>query len=86
MRLPSVGWVVLSGFAVLILAAYVLDRGIFIGSEVQSELAPLDGRKAEYVYTKHCYYLHFARIDELRTSSTTDDRDTDRYVCQMFSR
>ena len=86
MRLPPVSLAVFSGLAVLILAAYVLDRGIFIGSEVQSELASLDGRKAEYVYTKHCYYLHFTRIDELRTSSTTDDRDTDRYVCQMFSR
>jgi hypothetical protein len=41
MRLPSVGWAVLSGLAVLILAAYVLDRGIFIGSEVQSELADI---------------------------------------------
>jgi hypothetical protein len=72
--------------AVLIPAGYVLDRGILIGSEVQREPAAFDGRNAEYVYAKHCYYLHFAGIDELRTSSATEHRDIDRYVCQMFSR
>jgi len=37
MRLPSVCWAFF-GFAVLIPAGYVLDRGIFIGSDVQREL------------------------------------------------
>jgi hypothetical protein len=85
MRLPSVGWAFF-GMAVFIPAGYVLYRGILIGSEVQRELAPLNGRNAEYIYTKHCYYLHFAGIDELRTSSATEHRDAVRYVCQMFSR
>ena len=85
MRMPTIGWAFF-GLAVLIPAGYVLDRGIFIGSEVQREVAAFDGRTAEYVYTKHCYYMHFARIDELRTSSANEHRDTDQYVCQMFSR
>jgi hypothetical protein len=85
MRMPTIGWAFF-GLAVLIPAGYVLDRGIFIGSEVQREVSAFDGRNAEYVYTKHCYYLHFAGIDELRTSSAKEHRDTDRYVCQMFSR
>jgi hypothetical protein len=85
MRLPFVCWAFF-GLAVLIPAGYVLDRGIFIGSDVQRELGALDGRNVEYVYTRHCYYLSFAGIDELCTSSSTELRDTDRYVCQMFSR
>jgi hypothetical protein len=85
MHMPTIGWAVF-GLAVLIPAGYVLDRGIFIGSEVQREMAPVDGLKAEYIYTKHCYYLHFARIDELRTSSAKEHLDANRYVCQMFSR
>ena len=60
MRLPPVGWAFFS-LTVLIVGGYVLNRGSFGGSEVQSTGTRYDER---VLYAKHCRYLHFSGMKD----------------------
>jgi len=75
MKIPSVGWAFFA-LAVIVLIGYVLNRGIYIGSEV---------RRSPYGYAKHCRYLHFAGAkDGLAFFSEPTPEEADKKVCGMF--
>ena len=83
MKLPPVGWAFF-GLAVVILAGYVLNRGLFIGSEMLPEpITLMDGRKLT-LYSKRCHYLHFAGIKYQQTVGQEGYDRVSEVVCQMF--
>ncbi len=83
MKMPPVGWAFF-GLAVLVLAGYVLNRGIFIGSDVRSSVHT---SSTGYVtlFQKHCRYLHFTGTseDEPVTWRQTS-AEAERHLCRMF--
>jgi hypothetical protein len=79
MKIPSVGWAFF-GLAVVILAGYVLNRGIYIGSYATSQRHS----SGMMFYGKTCRHLHFTGITESsRTTSTTPEEAATR-LCRMF--
>ena len=77
MRLHSVRWVLL-GFAVLLLA-YGLNRGILVGSTIES--AKLSDQYPVPFYKKHCRYLFFTGIQQVWTSSESTREDAVKTSC-----
>jgi hypothetical protein len=51
MKLPPSGWVFFA-FVIAVLIGYVLNRGIYVGSEIRSVSIASDR-----LYTKNCKYL-----------------------------
>ncbi len=83
MKLPPVSWAFF-GLAVLILAGYVLNRGLFIGSEMLPEpITTSDGRKLT-LYSKRCHYLHLAGIKYQQTVGQEGYERVSAVVCRMF--
>jgi hypothetical protein len=85
MKLPPVGWAFF-GLAVVVLAGYVLNRGIFIGSDVRPRALTLTGGQMVTVYSKHCRYLHFTGFSDDRSLGENDTAKADAYLCPMFGR
>lgn len=83
MRVPTVGWAFF-GLAVLILAGYVLNRGLFIWGTINPEPMVVSGTQYVTKYAKHCRYLHFAGINDRSISRNDTEEQAARYVCQMF--
>lgn len=78
MRLPSVRWAVL-GLAVVVLAGYGLNRGILVGSTI--EAARLSDDYPVPFYKKHCRYLFFNGIQQVRTSSVSTREEAEKSSC-----
>jgi hypothetical protein len=55
MKLSSLRWPLL-GLAVIILAGYLLTRGLYIGSAIDVSMRQGEGR---FLYSKSCHYLYF---------------------------
>jgi hypothetical protein len=78
MKLPPVGWAFF-GLTILIVTGYVLNRGLFIGSEV---LPYVD--RVEHAYSKHCRYLFFTGTqDRAMWPQNTHDKAGNAF-CSMF--
>jgi hypothetical protein len=85
MRVPSVGWAFF-GLAVIVLAGYVLNRGIYIGSDTRpARIAVADGIN-KTVYRKYCRFLHFTGVREDWMAGQSTEEEADKNLCSMFDR
>jgi hypothetical protein len=83
MRVPSVGWAFF-GLAVLALTGYVLNRGIYIGSDTTAEREEIISGVSKRVYKKYCRYLHFAGVREDWRATEDFEADANNALCSMF--
>ena len=83
MKVPTVGWAFF-GLAVLVLAGYVLNRGIFIGSDVRQSTFKYRDGSSEQQYVKHCRYLHFTGIEDDAFWAKDSYERADSELCRMF--
>jgi hypothetical protein len=82
MRVPSVGWAFF-GLAVVVLIGYVLNRGIFIGSDIQPDVYATS-KGVGVQYKKYCRYLHFTGIREDFLTLSDTAEEADKSLCSMF--
>ncbi|MGY3584812.1 hypothetical protein ACVIGB_006129 [Bradyrhizobium sp. USDA 4341] len=80
MRIHSVGWAFF-GLA-LLLAGYVLNRGILVGSHVTAEHWPPENPGA-YLYYNRCNYLHLGGVHSVKLGAK-EKVEAESFVCQMF--
>lgn len=77
MRLRSARWVF--GLAIMILVGYGLNRGILVGSRI--ETARLSDEYPVPFYKKHCRYLFFNGIQQVWTSSESTREEAEQSSC-----
>jgi hypothetical protein len=78
MRFSSALWA-LFGLAVILLAGYGLNRGILVGSGI--ETARLSDQYPVPFYKKHCRYLFFTGIQQVWTSSKSTREEAEKSSC-----
>jgi hypothetical protein len=78
MRLPSVRWALL-GLAVIIAAGYSLNRGVLVGSRI--ETARLSDAYPVPFFKKHCSYLFFNGVQEVWTSAESTREAAEQSSC-----
>ena len=78
MRLLSTRWA-LFGLAIVILAGYGLNRGVLVGSRI--ETARLSDNYPVPFYKKHCRYLFFTGIQQVWTSSESTREEAEQSSC-----
>ena len=78
MRLQTAGWALL-GLAVVALAGYGLNRGIYVGSRI--ETARLSDEYPVPFYKKHCRYLFFTGIEQVWTASESTREEAENTSC-----
>jgi hypothetical protein len=83
MRLRTVGWALL-GLAVVVPAGYVLNRGVLVGSKI--ETARLSDDYPVPFYKKHCRYLFFTGIQQAWTSSESTREEAENSSCATLKR
>lgn len=77
MRLLSARWVL--GLAIVISVGYGLNRGILVGSRI--ETARLSDDYPVPFYKKHCRYLFFNGIQQVWTSSELTREEAEQSSC-----
>lgn len=83
MRLRTVGWAFL-GLAVVVPAGYALNRGVLVGSRI--ETARLSEDYPVPFYKKHCRYLFFTGIQQVWTSSESTWEEAENIACATLKR
>ena len=78
MRLPSAPWALL-GLAAVLLLGYGLNRGILVGSRI--ETARLSDAYPVPFYKKHCRYLFFTGIQQVWTTSESTREEAENSSC-----
>ena len=78
MRLPSIRWTLL-GLAVVLSAGYGLNRGILVGSKI--ETARLSDDYPVPFYRKHCRYLFFNGVQQVLTNSESTREEAESSSC-----
>jgi hypothetical protein len=78
MRLRSVPWVLL-GLAVILSLGYGLNRGILVGSKIES--AQLSDAYPVPFFKKHCRYLFFTGVQQVWTSSESTREEAEQSSC-----
>lgn len=78
MRLPSARWASL-GLALVMLAGYALNRGVLVGSRI--ETAKLSDDYPVPFYKKHCRYLFFTGVQQVWTSSESTREEAEKSSC-----
>jgi hypothetical protein len=80
MRLSPMRWALL-GFAVAVIlsAAYFLNRGVLVGSKI--ETARLSDAYPVPFYKKHCRYLFFNGIQQVWTASESTREEAENSSC-----
>jgi hypothetical protein len=78
MRLLSARWA-LFGLAIVILVGYGLNRGVLVGSRI--ETARLSDNYPVPFYKKHCRYLFFNGIQQVWTSSESTREEAENSSC-----
>ena len=78
MRLRTIGWVLL-GLAVVGLAFYALNRGVLVGSRI--ETARLSDDYPVPFYKKHCRYLFFNGIEQVWIASESTREEAENSSC-----
>jgi hypothetical protein len=78
MKLRSAAWALL-GLAIVLSAGYALNRGVLIGSKV--ETAQLSDAYPVPFYKKHCKYLFFNGIQQVWTSSESTRAEAENSSC-----
>ena len=77
MRLRTAGWVL--GLLVIVLAGYGLNRGILVGSKI--ETAKLSDDYPVPFYKKHCRYLFFTGIQQVWSTSESTREEAEQASC-----
>jgi hypothetical protein len=77
MRLLSARWVF--GLAIAILVGYGLNRGVLVGSRI--ETARLSDDYPVPFYKKHCRYLFFNGVQQVWTSSESTREEAEQSSC-----
>jgi hypothetical protein len=83
MRLPSARWALL-GLVLVLLAGYGLNRGILVGSRIES--AKLSDDYPVPFYKKHCHYLFFTGVQQVWTSSESTKEAAEKSSCAALKR
>ena len=78
MRWPSLRWTLL-GLAVIIAAGYALNRGVLVGSKI--ETARLSDAYPVPFYKKHCSYLFFNGVQQVWTSAESTREEAEQSSC-----
>lgn len=78
MRLPSARWALVV-VAVVMLAGYGLNRGVLVGSTI--ETARLSDVYPVPFYKKHCRYLFFTGVQQVWTSSVSTREEAEKSSC-----
>jgi len=78
MRSSLIRWM-LFGLAVVLSAAYLLNRGILVGSRI--ETARLSDAYPVPFYKKHCHYLFFNGVQQVWTSSESTKEEAEKSSC-----
>jgi hypothetical protein len=78
MRLPSMRWALL-GLIVIIAASYALNRGVLVGSRI--ETARLSDAYPVPFYKKHCRYLFFTGVQQVWTSAESTREEAEQSSC-----
>lgn len=81
MRLLSSRWA-LFGLLVLLLAAWGLNRGILVGSRI--ETAKLSDDYPVPFYKKHCRYLFFTGVQQVWTASESTREEAENISCKTL--
>src|ERR1700733_442771 len=71
MKLSSLGWPFL-GLAVIVLAGYSLNRGVYVGSSIDVSMREGEGK---FLYSKSCHYLYLNGVRDISTGSETPSRE-----------
>ena len=77
-RLPSLRWALL-GLAIVIAAGYALNRGVLVGSKI--ETARLSDAYPVPFYKKHCSYLFFNGVQQVWTSAESTREEAEQSSC-----
>ena len=83
MKVPPVGWAFF-GLAVFVLIGYLLNRGIFIGSDIQRVSFKMSDGSLSPKYVKNCRYLHFTGTRDFALWGVDTYEDEDKRLCRMF--
>jgi len=78
MKLRSAVWALL-GVAIVLSSGYALNRGILIGSRI--ETAQLSDAYPVPFYKKHCKYLFFTGVQQVWSSSESTRADAESSSC-----
>jgi hypothetical protein len=78
MRIRTVGGAFL-GLAVVVVAGYALNRGVLVGSRI--ETARLSDDYPVPFYKKHCRYLFFTGIQQVWTTSESTREEAENTSC-----
>ena len=78
MRLSRTHWLVLA-VAVVLAAGYLLNRGILVGSKI--ETARLSDAYPVPFYKKHCSYLFFTGVQQVWTSAESTRDEAEQSSC-----
>jgi hypothetical protein len=78
MRLSSTHWLLL-GLAVVAAAGYGLNRGILVGSRI--ETARLSDDYPVPFYKKHCKYLFFTGVQQVWTDTASTREEAEKSSC-----
>jgi hypothetical protein len=71
MKLSSLGWPFL-GLAVIVLAGYSLNRGVYVGSSIDVSMREGEGK---FLYSKSCHYLYLNGVHDVTIGSESSSRD-----------
>jgi hypothetical protein len=78
MKLRSTAWALL-GLAIVLSSGYALNRGVLIGSRI--ETAQLSDAYPVPFYKKHCKYLFFTGVQQVWTSSESTREEAENSSC-----
>src|SRR4051812_46250467 len=80
MLISPTRWALLGlGVAVVLSAAYFLNRGVLVGSRI--ETAKLSDAYPVPFYKKHCRYLFFNGIQQVWTASESTREEAEKSSC-----
>jgi hypothetical protein len=80
MLISPTRWALLGlGLAVILAAAYFLNRGVLVGSSI--ETARLSDAYPVPFYKKHCRYLFFNGIQQVWTASESTREEAEKSSC-----
>ena len=82
MRWRMAAWVL--GLVVVALAGYALNRGVLVGSKI--ETAKLSDDYPVPFYKKHCRYLFFTGIQQVWTTSESTREEAEQASCAALKR
>jgi hypothetical protein len=77
MNLSSFRWPIV-GLVVLVLAAYVLNKGVYVGSAIN--ISAREGPD-KLLYSKSCRYMHFDGVHGTFGVETTSREDAESKSC-----